>query len=188
MLQLIQIHKAFDNSKTAVISNFSHDFKQGSTWQIDGASGRGKTTLLRILLGLETADSGQYHKPPHYRFSAMLQEDRLLPWCNAVENVRFVCPPDVSDAQIVHTLTQVLDRADLDKPASTLSGGMKRRVALVRALLAPSDCIVLDEPFTGLDAENVQRALQLIQRLQGARTLLIVCHEMQLSDAKVLQL
>lgn len=190
MLQLTQIEKSFSSDGVAkpVLSNFTHTFAQGSVWQLYGASGRGKTTLLRILMGLETVDGGSYHKPQHTRFAAVFQEDRLLPWCSAVENVRFVCAPETTAQQVEDTLAQLLDRADLHRPVQTLSGGMKRRVALVRALLSPSDCLILDEPFTGLDPENVQRALDLLQSLRGNRTVLFVSHETQLSGAKPLYL
>lgn len=185
MLQLENLSKSYDGKP--VLTALSHTFAQGEVWQIAGNSGKGKTTLLRILLGLERQDSGNYTKPQNYRFGAVFQEDRLLPWCNAVENVRFSCDASVPDEQIRQALTQ-LGITDFAQPASTLSGGMKRRVALVRALLSDSDCLVLDEPFVGLDGENVALAQALIAQYQQGRLVLFVSHEGQVLGAKVLQL
>ena len=113
-------------------------------------SGWGKTTLLRVLMGLETPTSGSVQGVG--RVSAVFQEDRLCPQLNAVQNVALVLPGlEIQYKEQIETCFQQLglDLTALVLPARKLSGGQKRRVALLRALLAPSDTLLLDEPFTG---------------------------------------
>ena len=75
-----------------------------------------------------------------------------------------------------NALKQLLEPEALDKPCETLSGGMKRRVALVRAMEADSECVLLDEPFTGMDVENRTRAEEYIRARQNGRILIIATH------------
>ncbi len=114
-----------------------------------GESGGGKTTLLRLLCGLETPQSGKINGiPKNYTF--MFQENRLLPWATALENVKTVC--DTESAR--HWLSAVGLAKEADSLPSALSGGMQRRVAFARALAHKSDILLLDEPFKGLDVGN----------------------------------
>lgn len=114
-------------------------------------SGAGKTTLLRILLGLEQPDRGEVLAPPGTRWSAVFQEDRLLEHLDARDNLRFVLGAVSPEAL---TLLETLGLGDVGgKIVAEYSGGMRRRLALARALLSPCDALVLDEPFTGLDPE-----------------------------------
>ena len=116
-------------------------------------SGRGKTTLLRILLGLEAPDRGRVLRPEPCRWSAVFQEDRLLEQLDAMGNLRFVLGTVLEEGRALALLEELgLDGRD-PKPVRAYSGGMRRRLALARALLAPFDALVLDEPFTGLDEE-----------------------------------
>ena len=121
-------------------------------------SGWGKTTLLRVLMGLETPTSGSVQGVG--RVSAVFQEDRLCPQLNAVQNVALVLPGlEIQYKEQIEICFQQLglDSTALVLPARKLSGGQKRRVALLRALLAPSDTLLLDEPFTGMDPETLQK-------------------------------
>ena len=127
-------------------------------------SGWGKTTLLRILMGLETPDSGTVSGVG--RVGAVFQEDRLCPQLTAVQNVELVLENTKSNykQQIVRDLQQLgLDEAALDLPARKLSGGQKRRAALLRAVWAESDTLLLDEPFTGMDPETMKKAASLLK-------------------------
>lgn len=140
-------------------------------------SGAGKTTLLRILLGLERPDSGALSLPESCRWAAVFQEDRLLEPLDAAGNLRFVLG-GAWDARRAAALLDELGLTDIaGKPVRDYSGGMKRRLALARALLAPSDALALDEPFTGLDGENRARALRCLQRYAAGKPLLLVTHD-----------
>ena len=140
-------------------------------------SGAGKTTLLRILLGLETADSGTVRLPANCRWAAVFQEDRLLEQLDAMGNLRFVLGKGFREAAAAALLAE-LGLGDVGgKPVRDFSGGMKRRLALARALLAPSDVLVLDEPFTGLDGENRAKALSCVRQAAEGKPVLLVTHD-----------
>ena len=137
-------------------------------------SGTGKTTLLRILLGLERPDSGTVEGLAGKRLTAVFQEDRLLEHLSAEGNLRFVLGRAYDPA----AARALLDRLGLPdtgpQPVREFSGGMKRRLALARALLAPFDALALDEPFTGLDRENRDLALACIRETAGDRPVLLL--------------
>ena len=153
-------------------------------------SGAGKTTLLRLLLGLERPDSGQL-VGTDIRWSAVFQEDRLLEGLDAGGNLRFVLGA-AYDAKAAGAMLEELGLSDADtKPVRDWSGGMKRRLALTRALLAPSDAIALDEPFTGLDDDNRRRAIGAIRRAAETKPVLLVTHDrddLAALDAKIIHL
>ena len=153
-------------------------------------SGAGKTTLLRLLLGLERPDSGQL-VGTDIRWSAVFQEDRLLEGLDAGGNLRFVLGA-AYDAKAAGAMLEELGLSDADtKPVRDWSGGMKRRLALTRALLAPSDAIALDEPFTGLDEDNRRRAIGAIRRAAETKPVLLVTHDrddLAALDAKIIHL
>lgn len=153
-------------------------------------SGAGKTTLLRLLLGLERPDSGQL-VGTDIRWSAVFQEDRLLEGLDAGGNLRFVLGA-AYDAKAAEAMLEELGLSDADtKPVRDWSGGMKRRLALTRALLAPSDAIALDEPFTGLDEDNRRRAIGAIRRAAETKPVLLVTHDREdlaALDARIIRL
>ena len=143
---------------------------------IMAVSGKGKTTLLRILLGLEQADSGTVSLPQNCRWSVVFQEDRLLEQMDAMGNLRFVLGNEF-DETAARALLEELGLVEYEgKPVRDFSGGMKRRLALARALLAPSDALALDEPFTGLDEENRARAIACVRKLTCGKPVLVVTH------------
>lgn len=157
----------------AVLKNLTFTAKRGVTC-IMAPSGAGKTTLLRILLGLEPPDGGFVVLPG--RVSAVFQEDRLLEQTDAAGNLRFVLG-GAYDAARAEALLKRLGLEDAaGKAVAEYSGGMKRRLALARALLAPGEVLVLDEPFTGLDGENRARALACVREAAGERCVLLVTH------------
>ena len=140
-------------------------------------SGTGKTTLLRILLGLERADSGTVEGLAGKQLSAVFQEDRLLEHLSAEGNLRFVLGR-AYDPDAARVLLTRLDLPDTGgQIVGEFSGGMRRRLALARALLAPFDALFLDEPFTGLDRENRDRALTAVREAAGDRPVLLVTHD-----------
>ena len=142
------------------------------------SSGWGKTTLLRILMGLETPSSGTVSGTG--RVGAVFQEDRLCPQLTAVQNVELVLENTKSDykRQIVRDLQRLgLDEAALDLPVRKLSGGQKRRAALLRAVWAESDTLLLDEPFTGMDPETMKKAASLLKERCQRKPVLLATHD-----------
>ena len=128
-------------------------------------SGWGKTTLLRVLMGLETPTSGSVQGVG--RVSAVFQEDRLCPQLNAVQNVALVLPGlEIQYKEQIKICFQQLglDLTALVLPARKLSGGQKRRV-------------LLDEPFTGMDPETLQKAAALIRERGGGKNVLLATHD-----------
>ena len=141
-------------------------------------SGWGKTTLLRILMGLEVPDSGTVQGVG--RVGAVFQEDRLCPQLTAVQNVELVLPEGKTQykTQIVSDFQRFgYDEQALALPARKLSGGQKRRAALLRALWAGCDTLLLDEPFTGMDPETMKKAAALLKERRGERVVLLATHD-----------
>lgn len=157
--------------ETRVFQNFSAVYEKGRIYYLRQPSGSGKTTLLSILAGIEKADAGSIRVPE--RVSMLFQEDRLCEEYDAIKNVELVCG---NRKQASEALLKLLEQESLEKPCSSLSGGMKRRVALVRAMEAEADFVLLDEPFVGMDRENRRMAEQYIQERQQGRTILIATH------------
>ena len=177
-LHIKNLCKAFDGRP--VLENVSFTAGPGVTC-VMAPSGAGKTTLLRILLGMERPDSGSVSGG--VRWSAVFQEDRLLEHQDAMGNLRFVLGAALDEPAADALLAELGLGDTAGKPVREFSGGMKRRLALARALLAPSDALALDEPFTGLDEENRARCLALIRRA-AEKPVLLVTHDP--ADAKSL--
>ena len=143
-----------------------------------GPSGCGKTTLLRILMGLETPDSGRIFYPEKLKKAVVFQEDRLCPQLTAVDNL-VLTGHGLTAAQARSELQSLgFTEADLRLPAVRLSGGQKRRAALLRALLCQdAQTLLMDEPFTGMDADLVRDAAAVTRRLAGERPTILVTHD-----------
>lgn len=166
--------KTFDDNE--VLKNVNITLKDNSIYCLMGTSGIGKTTLLRILMGLEHADSGSISGIDIKSISCMFQEDRLIRDLSAIDNVRIVLRGKNNRDEISNNLLSILPDDSLDMPVSSLSGGMKRRVALARALSYPGKLIILDEPFTGLDKDTKLNVIDYILKMRNNRTLLITTH------------
>lgn len=144
-----------------------------------GPSGCGKTTLLRLICGLEKPDSGAVAVPSGTRFSVHFQEDRLLPWQTAAENLALAMP-----ASAVPGWLKAIGLPDVGSQyPDELSGGMRRRVSLARALGHESDVLVLDEPLRELDEATARTMLALIQEHSRDRLLLLVTHDRSQAEA-----
>ena len=147
-------------------------------------SGWGKTTLLRILMGLEEPTSGIVQGVGRVagvgKVGAVFQEDRLCPQLTAVQNVTLVLPGSAEQykKQIIKDFQQFgMDAAALALPAARLSGGQKRRTALLRALWAASDTLLFDEPFTGMDPDTLAAAAALLRERCGEKPVLLATHD-----------
>lgn len=169
------ISKSFGDK--VVIRNFSTTLYEHQYNCIMGPSGCGKTTLLNILMGLLKPDSGTVTGVPNKK-SAVFQEDRLCESFNAISNIRMVCPKKPDTATIREHLASIgLKEDSIYQPVSKLSGGMRRRVAIVRAMLAESGIIFLDEPFKGLDSETKKTVMQYVKDNSRGRTVIMVTHD-----------
>lgn len=168
------LYKAYEGKP--VLDHFSATLSAGSITGLMAPSGAGKTTLLRLLMGLETPDSGTITGLAGVRLSAVFQEDRLCDNLSAVSNIRLVNPL-LSVQEVERALERVGLSDALWQPARALSGGMRRRVAILRALLAEYDFLLLDEPFKGLDKTTKEIVMaDTRQRIRG-RTVLFVTHD-----------
>ena len=159
-----------------VLADFSAVIPAAGVLGIMGESGCGKTTLLRILLGLESIDGGRIDGLPP-RISAVFQEDRLCDEFSAVTNVAIAAPRHTPRAAIEKCLASLGLGADLNRPVRTLSGGMRRRVAIARALMAEGELLLLDEPFKGLDDETRLSVIAVVREMTKGRTVVLVTHD-----------
>lgn len=154
-----------------ILENVSNVYEPGMIYYLTSPSGSGKTTLLKLLSGLTKPDSGNLSIPD--TVSMVFQEDRLCMDYSALKNVEMITgDPERAEK----ALKRLLEAEDLGKPCSHLSGGMKRRVALVRAMEARSQLVLLDEPFTGMDVGTMTKAEAYIRERQQGRTVIIATH------------
>ena len=177
MKQIIISHLCKSYGGEPVLSDFSAELPVGEVTVFMGRSGCGKTTLLRLLMGLEKPDSGTVSGVPK-AMSAVFQEDRLFEAFHAVANLKGALGKDADEQAIREHLSQLeLTGEALKKPVLELSGGMRRRVALARAVLAESGILFLDEPFDGLDGVTNKKAAEYVKRHREGRTVLLVTHD-----------
>lgn len=174
MIECRELAKSFDDQ--LVFSHLNMHIEEGERICLMAPSGSGKTTLLRILLGLESYDSGTLINPHTSSMAVVFQEDRLCDALSAVDNVALVCKPGVSRRSLRAMLCEVLPNEVVDKQVAYLSGGQRRRVALVRAFACDAHLLVLDEPFSGLDSETRSEVAQFMLRHQNNATLLVSTH------------
>ena len=140
-----------------------------------GPSGSGKTTFLKLLIGLCTPESGKITGISSRRIGTVFQEDRLLPWRTASENITLAEPDPTHPMEV----TELMERLGLSGMEGVypkeLSGGMQRRVAIARALYHSSDLILMDEPFKGLDPELKSSVMSFCR--ERATEIIFITHE-----------
>lgn len=175
MIESKNVSVSFGDKK--IIDNLCISLPDTGLVTFSGASGSGKTTLLRTLLGLQNY-SGEIIKDRKLTFSAVFQESSLLPWLTAAENVAAVC--EINDNNLEKAkelLSQVgFDEIDFDKLPYELSVGMARRVAAARAVMIDFDVLVLDEPFAGLDEDNISAVADLLLSQRNEKLIILVTH------------
>ena len=172
-IKVDHISKAYGEQQ--VLQDLSCVFPEGKTTCIRGRSGSGKTTLIQLLLRLDVPDKGKIEGISDRKLSAVFQEDRLCENLSAASNIRLVCTKTISDRELEEAYKAVA----LQKPVRELSGGMRRRVSILRALLADSDCVIMDEPLRGLDEKTRIKTIDYILKKTEGKTLIFVTHEEQ---------
>jgi len=188
-MKLTNVCKAFGDNR--VLENVNMTFNEGITC-IMGPSGRGKTTLAYIIAGIIPPDSGSVDERENKKISLMFQEDRLLEWETALQNVLFVTkysplnilryrdssnPLHKHRERAVDLLTQANLSESINKKTSELSGGMKRRVCLCRALIADYDILILDEPFKGLDSGIKPSIMSMVKEHTAGKIVICITHD-----------
>ncbi len=167
----------FSYGEKTVLKNFSLSLPEKGVICLFGASGLGKTTVLRLMAGLETPRAGSIEGFENKRITFIFQEDRLLPWRTAKENVALALgnAPD-AEGKAVRWLGALGLENDVDRYPDEMSGGMCRRVSAARALAPESDVILADEPFTGLDEKNRIALAKLFAEKAEKELVVIVTH------------
>ncbi len=161
----------------AVLAGVRLVLEPDSVTALTGPNGVGKTTLARLLLGLEAPDSGTIDGVDGLRRAAVFQEDRLCAHLDAVANVRLVLDRDQRASAEEELALAGLGPDDVSKPVSELSGGQRRRVAIARAMAFRAPLVVLDEPFTGLDAGTKPAVMEYVRERLVGRTALLITHD-----------
>jgi ABC-type nitrate/sulfonate/bicarbonate transport system ATPase subunit/ABC-type nitrate/sulfonate/bicarbonate transport system permease component len=192
----IQISGLFKSyGEKTVFADFSGSFPAGRTTAVMAPSGCGKTTLLRIISGLEGCEGGEVSGAESADISYLFQESRLLPWLNVFDNAALFLkkklPPEEIKKQVDHMLGLLELSSNAENLPSQLSGGMKHRVAIGRAFLYPAAVLLLDEPFKELDLDLKNRLIENVWPGYTAnKTVLLVTHSREdadrLSDKQIL--
>ncbi|MGN1201899.1 MAG: ATP-binding cassette domain-containing protein [Eubacterium sp.] len=175
MIKLNNVSFSYDSKQ--VLKDLSLTINDGDRICLWGDSGVGKTTVLRLILGLEKAEANAVICTDK-RFSAVFQENRLLPFKTIEENIMMLGGGDRLD----YILDSLKISEAKNKYPSQLSGGMARRAAIARALSIDADVYIFDEPFTGLDRDNIGRAISLINEFTKGKTLICVMHDRETAE------
>lgn len=177
MIKLKNLSKTF--GRKVVFENINFEFDDVGLYLIKGESGRGKTTLLRIIAGLDTSYKGEVKKTDKCSVSFMFQEYRLFPNLSALENISVMLNEKPDADQIAYTA--LIDLGFNDEETrfypSQLSGGMKQRVALARALKFDSSLLILDEPTKELDPALKNKVFEIIKAESEKRLVILVTHD-----------
>ncbi|MDY4127888.1 ATP-binding cassette domain-containing protein [Peptostreptococcus porci] len=174
MIIFKDISKSYGNR--TVLKNFNIEIREGQTTFVLGKSGSGKTTFSKIVLGLEKIDTGKISGLDGKKISVVFQEDRLMENMTIGSNFKMTVNSHINSKQIIEKMEKIGLFQSLETKISELSGGMKRRISILRAFLIEFDLIVMDEPFRGLDDETKEIVMNfVIQNIKG-KTAIIITH------------
>lgn len=186
MIEIRNLCKSYEGK--VVYKDLNLCFKEKEITVLMGPSGIGKTTLLRILAGLESYEKGEIFGIEGKRVAFVFQEDRLMPWLTVRENIEYVLASWMSKSAYQERTTEILEMVGLlevqNQFIDALSGGMQRRVALGRALAYDSDLLLMDEAFKGLDDRLKYDMIEKIKTLTHLRGTTVICVTHDLEEAK----
>lgn len=165
---------SFSYGDREIIKDLSFSLGKNRHIAVMGESGRGKTTLLRLMTGLIEPTKGEIVRKEHERPAVVFQENRLLPWYTALKNVEVAAGTECDAEKLLHDMELSESMMKLPKE---LSGGMQRRVAIARALAFEGDPLLLDEPFSGLDRDLKERIAGKILEHAGDKAILLITHD-----------
>lgn len=174
-IELVHVSKRFDD--LVVFNDLNLSFAEGERHCLMGASGSGKTTLFNLLMGLIRPDSGELRGMGGKRVAAVFQEDRLIEHFDAMQNIRLVCDKHLSEQRIERELEQLGIEEYHKKAVSSFSGGMRRRVAIMRALLSNYEVLLMDEPFKGLDEVLKHQVIDYVRKSTAGKTVIFITHD-----------
>ena len=186
-IEICHLKKAY--GEHVIFSNFTMELKKGAVTCLMAPSGAGKTTLLRILAGLEQADGGKIGGLEALRKSMVFQEPRLAEELTAAANIQLAVRHRMfgkekrSSRHLVEEMEELGLSGCENQAVSELSGGMRQRVAVLRAMRMDADFLLLDEPFRGLDAGTKKKTMNYIRRKGKEKTMLLVTHDLEEAEA-----
>ena len=181
LIKIKDLTKVYGEKK--IYNKFSMEIKEECITALLAESGGGKTTLLRIVAGLENYQEGTIEGLLGKKIAFVFQEDRLLPWLTVEQNIAFVLKGCLTEDEIAYKTEDWLKKLQLEEAKheypKSLSGGMRRRVALARAFCYPYDLLLLDEPFKGLQRQLKKDILThlLEQQKKNPKTILWSAHD-----------
>ncbi|WP_410207485.1 amino acid ABC transporter ATP-binding protein [Fusobacterium sp.] len=184
IIKIENVYKKYNGTEN-ILKGVNLNIEKGEVISIIGASGGGKSTLLRCIIGLEKIDSGRITTPELKKMGMVFQSFNLFPHKTAVQNIMesLVVVDKMKKEEAKEIALKLLDRVGLKERADfypkALSGGQKQRVAIARAMAKNPDVLLFDEPTSALDPHMVQEVLNVIQYLKESSdmTMVIVSHE-----------
>lgn len=183
-VEICDLTLAFDNQP--LFTHFDFTLKRGEWTVLLGRSGIGKSTLLRAIAGLEESavQQGKIHFPQPLKLAWLAQQDSLYPWLSITDNVQLErhltrSKNTASQSKAEQLLAAVQMTPHQHKPCYQLSGGQRQRIALARCLMQEADLILMDEPFSALDAVTRLQLQDLACELLADKTVLLITHDPQ---------
>ncbi|MEA5094803.1 MAG: ABC transporter ATP-binding protein [Sedimentibacter saalensis] len=181
MIKLIDVTKKYDDM--VLLKNFNISFEENEITCLFGPSGVGKTTIANIAANLVAVDEGIVSGTEDALYSYVFQEPNLLDWYSVYDNLDFVLKDIFDNKKRKEIIESYLKMVELSNYRNfrpkTLSGGMAQRVSIARAFAYPSNVLIMDEPFKGLDVKLKQDIVSLFKRLwkESRRTVIFITHD-----------
>ena len=179
IIEVKEVSKSYGGKK--VLDNFSLNIESEHAYVVTGDAGCGKTTLVRIILGLENPDSGNVgllgdYKYPYIVSGTVFQDDRMVESLNAIDNC-FMVSNKLFRETVTEELLKLLPEEAIVKPVKELTKGQRRMVAIARACCIPNDVLIMDEPFDGLSEDERNKAINFVRDKQGSGPLFITARD-----------